>query len=154
MPKLLILASVTLLALASLAVACGGGNNNSSSGSSNRSSAGPDVAPAGNAPGVATVQDITLKAGETGAAYFINPKEIKLKPGQVKVTMTNDGPERPHNFVVRNLNGQGDLIMMDRLMPGQTANVSFAVVAGTYQFLCTLPGHADRGAQGTLVVAN
>ncbi|HLF78936.1 MAG TPA: plastocyanin/azurin family copper-binding protein [Dehalococcoidia bacterium] len=152
MRKLLILASVMLAFVAALAVACGGDDYKSSSGSS--SGAGADVAPTASGSAAGAVQDISLKTGENGQAYFFNPKEVKLKPGQVKVTITNDGPERPHNFVVKNLNGQGDLASMDRLNPGQSNSVTFTVVAGTYQFICSLPGHADRGAQGTLVVAN
>ena len=164
MRKLLILASVLVVFTAGFAVACGGDDDDSGA---SRSVAGPDTGSSGgdyyapstagstsSAPAAAGVQEIQLKAGESGQAYFMNPKEVKLKPGQVKVTMSNDGPERPHNFVVRNLNGQGDLVTSERLNPGQTGSITFAVVAGTYQFLCTLPGHADRGAQGTFVVAN
>ena len=157
MRKLLIVSTLILTFVAAAAVACGGGDSKSSSGYS-KSGTGSDVAPttapaAGASSG--SVQKVALKSGDSSQAYFITPSEVKLKPGQVEVTMTNDGPERPHNFVVRNLNGQGDLASMDRLNPGQSHSVTFTLAqAGTYQFLCTLPGHADRGAKGTLVVAN
>jgi plastocyanin len=155
--KLVILSTVFLALLATLAVACGGGDDNdSSSDSTSRSGAGADVAPANSGASggsAASVQEVALKTGENGQAYFFNPSEVKLKPGQVKVSVTNDGPERPHNFVVKNLNGSGDLAMLDRLNPGQSGSVTFQVAAGTYQFICSLPGHADRGAKGTLVVS-
>ena len=146
--RLLILSGVILTMVAAFAVACGGGSGSKSSSSK---SSGADVAPAAAS---AASQDVIMRAGETGQAYFFSQKEIKVKPGQVKVTLTNDGPERPHNFVIKNLNGQGDLASMDRLNPGQSNSVTFTLVAGTYQFICSLPGHADRGAQGTFVVAN
>jgi plastocyanin len=149
--KLLVLTIVILASVAALTVACGGSDSKSSS--DTKSGAGADVAPTAGA-GAGVVQEISLKTGETGQVYFFNPKEVKLKPGPVKVTITNDGPERPHNFVVKNLNGQGDLVGTDRMNPGTSSSVTFSVVAGTYQFICSLPGHADRGAQGTLVVAN
>jgi plastocyanin len=159
--RLLGICAVALIAVGALMAACGGGDDDDSSNASG-STAAPDVAPtraagpatSGASAGVPALQAVALKAGERGQEYYFSEKEIKLKPGQVKVTLTNDGPDRPHNFVVKNLDGNGDLVATDRVNPGASVEVSFAVVTGTYNFLCTLPGHADRGAKGTIVVAN
>ncbi len=152
MRKLLVISGVMLTLVAAFAVACGGSDDKPSP--SKPSGAGADIAPTAASSASTAIQEVTLKAGENGQTYFFSQKDIKVKPGQVKVTLTNDGPERPHNFVIKNLNGQGDLATMDRLNPGQSNSVTFTLAAGTYQFICSLPGHADRGAQGTFVVAN
>lgn len=152
--------------LAAVAVACGGGGSKSSS-SSAPSGKGPDVAatqPAASAPASAGtsapassaasgVQKVALKAGEDGEKYFFSQSQVNVKAGQVEVDLTNDGPNRPHNFVVKKLDGS-DLASMDRLNPGQSNSVTFTLSApGTYQFICSLPGHADRGAKGMFVVS-
>ena len=37
--------------------------------------------------------------------------------------------------------------------PGQTAKIRFVIdTPGTYRILCTIPGHAEAGMVGTLVV--
>lgn len=156
MRKLLVVSTLIFTFTVAIAIACGGDGNSSSrySKSGTGADVAPTAAPAASSPAGA-VQKVALKSGESGLGYFINPSEVKLKPGRIEVTMSNEGAERPHNFVVRNLSGQGDLASMDRLSPGQSNSVTFTLAqAGTYQFLCTLPGHADRGAKGTFVVAN
>jgi uncharacterized cupredoxin-like copper-binding protein len=54
---------------------------------------------------------------------------------------------------VKNLNGEGELFTSDRFENGQTGNFEFTVSQpGTYQILCVVRGHADRGQTGTLTV--
>jgi nitrite reductase (NO-forming) len=37
--------------------------------------------------------------------------------------------------------------------PGQTSSIRFVIDRpGTYRFLCTVPGHAEAGMTGTLIV--
>jgi uncharacterized cupredoxin-like copper-binding protein len=68
--------------------------------------------------------------------------------------MTNDGPERPHTFVVKNKSGDGDLFKSDRVPVGEPVTLEFSVMEeGTYEVYCSLPGHADRGQRGTLTVS-
>ncbi len=77
-----------------------------------------------------------------------------MRPGAVVVTMTNEGPERPHTFVVKNKSGDGDLAKTERVAQGQMATLEFNVTEeGTYEVYCNLPGHADRGQRGTLTVS-
>jgi uncharacterized cupredoxin-like copper-binding protein len=43
----------------------------------------------------------------------------------------------------------------DRIMPGQSGRLEFTIrEAGTYEYYCNLPGHADRGQKGTLTVTS
>ncbi|MGB8646497.1 MAG: cupredoxin domain-containing protein [Anaerolineae bacterium] len=111
-----------LVAVAALAVACGGGS--SSSGSS-------------------TV-DVTI----TGTDFKFDPATINAKAGQtVNVTFVNKG-QSAHTFVVKdaNVNIRADV--------GQTTKVTFTAPAkaGTYPITCDVPGHADQGMTGSLVV--
>ena len=92
----------------------------------------------------------TIRSGD----YFYEPKEFRARPGVITVTMTNDGPERPHTFNVKNRSGDGDLAKSERVNVGGTATLEFTIMEeGTYEVYCSLPGHADRGQRGTLTVS-
>jgi len=81
--------------------------------------------------------------------FEIVPGEVRIAAGEaVNMTVTNDGAA-PHDFTVP------DLGLRVVVSPGETATVGFtASVAGTYDTLCTVPGHAGAGMIGTLVVGN
>jgi nitrite reductase (NO-forming) len=79
-----------------------------------------------------------------------NPNTITVSPG-AKVTLNvNNVGGAAHNFTAPSLNvGQP----VD-LPSGKTTAVSFTApsAAGTYAFWCSLPGHAEAGMTGAVVV--
>jgi uncharacterized cupredoxin-like copper-binding protein len=79
--------------------------------------------------------------------FEIVPNEVRIDAGEaVNLTVTNRGAA-PHDFSVP------DLGIHVVVAPGQTATVGFsASVPGTYDTLCTVPGHAGAGMIGTFVV--
>ncbi len=85
--------------------------------------------------------DITLNDFE------IVPDVITVAAGEaVNLTVTNVGAA-PHDFSVP------DLGIHVVVAPGETATVGMtASVRGTYDTLCTIPGHASLGMVGTLTV--
>ena len=127
------------LAAAAL-VACGSGGDDSAAAPA---ATQPPAAPA------AVVSNITVRAGD----WFFEPNVYTVKAGTVKVTFNSVGPMFPHTFAVKNLNGEGELFTSDRVENGQTGSFEFRVTQpGTYQLLCVVRGHADRGQTGTLTV--
>ena len=140
---------VSLFAAASLAVAaCGGSDDKpaSNTSSTNSTTAGADT----------PAQVIDLVALENGQAYLFDKTELKVKPGKVTLRLTNKpDSQRPHTFDLKTKDGSDDIVKSDRAEPGKMIEISFTVTeTGTYNFLCLLPGHADRGQKGTLIVAN
>lgn len=159
----LIIALAAALTLAA-ASACGSDDDKDAGGTQNSTQAttaagAPPATQAGAATSAATQaagaantapQAITVKSGD----YFYEPKDIRVRPGKIVVTMPNEGPERPHTFTVKNKSGSGDLFKSERVNQGQTATLEFEIMEeGTYELYCNLPGHADRGQRGTLTVA-
>ncbi|MGH2587543.1 MAG: plastocyanin/azurin family copper-binding protein [Dehalococcoidia bacterium] len=165
----LFLGLTAAFALAAFAVACGS-DDDSDTTSSEGSAAATSVATTGassaasdpygaaspaaaatTAPQPAAPQAITVNAGD----YFYAPTDFQVRPGTVVVTMTNEGPERPHTFTIKNQTGDGDLFKSDRVpVGGEPVTLEFAVTEeGTYELYCNLPGHADRGQRGTLTVS-
>lgn len=125
---------------------CGGSDTASSTSTAN------EATPASAAAAVATPvppQVLEIRAGD----YFFEPKDVSVRTGAVRVTLSNSGPERPHTWVIKTLNGGGDLARTDRIAVGGSGTIEFTVSEpGTYEVYCSLPGHADRGQRGTLTV--
>ena len=114
-----------------------------------RTQAAAPAAAATTAPTPAGPQVIEIKSGD----YYFEPKDVAVRPGVIAVQFANAGPERPHTFVVKNKDGNGDLFKSDRVAVNQSATLEFTVSEeGTYELYCSLPGHADRGQVGTLTV--
>ena len=118
-----LLLALAIVAVASLVVACGGG------GSSGGGGGGESV--------TVTMTD-----------FKFDPATLNATPGQtINLTVVNKGQTR-HTFVLSDANVN---IGAD---PGQSATASFKAPAqaGTYKFQCDVPGHADQGMVGQLVV--
>jgi plastocyanin len=143
--KALVVGFVAVGAL--MVAACGGGDSkpSSSSGGSSSGSAGSDGPP----------QVIEITALENGQQYAFDKTELRVKPGAITVKLTNrPDSQRPHTFDVKTKDGKDDLVKSDRAEPGKSQEVTFTVTEeGSYQFICLLPGHADRGQKGTLIVS-
>ncbi len=161
MGKRLILGLLAGAALSAALTACGGGDDNTetrdaatpaaTSAAATGAGTSAPAAAATSAPATpAAPQAVTIKAGD----YFFDPKDFRVRPGTVTVTMTNEGPERPHTFVVKNRSGDGDLVKTERTNVNQSTTLEFTLMEeGTYEVYCNLPGHADRGQRGTLTVS-
>ncbi len=79
--------------------------------------------------------------------YAFAPVEADAGPGQ-ELAITNDGAIA-HSYVIVDL-GKGI-----ELVPGEddTLRLPDDVEPGTYRVLCDLPGHAEKGMVGSLVVS-
>jgi uncharacterized cupredoxin-like copper-binding protein len=90
--------------------------------------------------------------GETEVA--LNTVDLAFEPNEfaiaantdVTITITNEGVLE-HDFAVDDLGVQSEL-----LASGDTTTVTINAAPGTYEFHCTVPGHAQAGMVGTLTV--
>ena len=79
--------------------------------------------------------------------FAFNPNQFTIPANtDVQVTFTNSGA-LPHNFTCDGLN-----LKTDDVPAGGTAQLTINAAAGTYDFHCSIPGHADAGMVGTLTV--
>ncbi len=123
---------VTLLAALSFA-ACG-----SSGGSSSNSKCPPKADTRAAVNGA-----ITVCASE----YSFDVKTITAPPGPLTVTLINNG-SIGHTFTI---NGQPfNLVVSSH---GDTKTGTVTLPKGTYDFECTVPGHAQLGMKGQLVIS-
>jgi plastocyanin len=89
---------------------------------------------------------LQLAASETDLAF--DKTSLASKPG--KVTIDFDNPSALEHNVAIEQNGK-QIAISETLAKGKTS-VSADLAPGTYTYLCTIPGHAEAGMEGTLVV--
>jgi plastocyanin len=89
---------------------------------------------------------LQLAASETDLAF--DKTSLTSKPG--KVTIDFDNPAALEHNVAIEQNGK-QIAISETLAKGKTS-VSANLAPGIYTYLCTIPGHAEAGMEGTLTV--
>lgn len=100
------------------------------------------VQPAAKGPGS------TLKLAADPTAIAFDATKLTSKAGEVTIDFDNPAALE-HNVAIEE-NGK-EIAVSETITDGKTS-VSADLAAGTYTFLCTVPGHAEAGMQGTLTV--
>lgn len=98
--------------------------------------------------GIGGVNSIEIQG--TLREWAIDLSQQEVPAGKVTFTVSNEG-QFAHNFAVEDTTGViGKTPTFSKADGAQTLELELA--PGTYNIICTLPGHASRGQQTTLVV--
>ena len=90
----------------------------------------------------------TLKLAADPTQIAFDETSLTSKPG--KVTIDFDNPAAvEHNVAIEQ---GGKQIAISDTIAKATTSVTADLTPGTYTFLCTVPGHAEAGMEGTLTV--
>lgn len=134
---------ITLLLLSIALVACGGSERQS--GNQNN---------AANPPSVAQAQEAG-EVNETGATVNVIARDFEFlldsntaSAGTVTFVVTNEG-SMPHDFAI-DVGGERHQTAM--LQPGSSASLTVELQSGSYEYICTVPGHDILGMKGTFTV--
>jgi plastocyanin len=133
--------AITAVAIGAVGAGCGGddddGTSNSDSNTGTRTHA---TAPTQPPPAAAN----TIQVSGKEFSFNLSTKSV-AKPGNVTFDFKNVG-HVDHDF---SINGKTTPLTQ----PGGTANLTVDLTKkGTYHYLCTVPGHAAAGMQGTFTV--
>lgn len=90
----------------------------------------------------------TLQVEASANALAFNTTKLEAKAGKVTIDFTNPSAIA-HNVVIEE-NGK-ELSGFEPIAEGKESE-TVDLKPGTYTFLCTVPGHAAAGMEGTLVV--
>jgi len=90
----------------------------------------------------------TLKLAADPTQIAFDTTTLTSKPG--KVTIDFDNPSALEHDVAIEQGGK-QIAISETIAKGKTS-VSANLEPGTYTFLCTVPGHAEAGMEGTLTV--
>jgi len=97
--------------------------------------------------------DRAIDAGATQVAVTardlqFSPADVRVRAGAVVVVRFTNGDPVFHDWEVE---GLANVDAAGR--PGQTQQIRFRIeTPGTYRVICTVPGHAEAGMAGTLIV--
>jgi uncharacterized cupredoxin-like copper-binding protein len=114
---------------------------------------------ASRASGSGAVELVRITAGKPSELHFTVSKPAKLSAGTVRFTVKNAG-KAVHDFKVCTAPVMGAAAntcagkTTGMLKPGQTATLTIALAkGGTYEYLCSVPGHAAAGMKGLVTIA-
>lgn len=95
----------------------------------------------------ATAQEVKISLTE----WAITPSNVEVNAGRVKFIVTNEG-QFTHNvdFLIEGAGEAGKTKDFKSSENPQTLELDLK--PGTYNMICSITGHADRGMKGTLVV--
>jgi plastocyanin len=90
----------------------------------------------------------TLQLAASPTEIAFDKKALHSKPGKVTIDFTN--PSALEHDVAIEQNGK-QIVVSPLIAKGKTS-ISANLAPGEYTFLCTVPGHAEAGMEGTLTV--
>lgn len=100
-------------------------------------------------PIAATGGKLEIDADPSGALAFVSTRAM-APAGMLEVLSLNESPI-DHNIAISDRSGK--LLEEGAAVgTGGTSDLKVDLEPGTYEFLCTLPGHADGGMKGELKV--
>jgi plastocyanin len=100
----------------------------------------------GSKPGGGVATTLQLAADPTEIAF--DKTSLTANAGKVTIDFTNPAPLE-HDVAIDK--GGKTLAKSETIASGKTS-VSVVLKPGSYTFLCTVPGHAEAGMEGTLTV--
>jgi plastocyanin len=107
---------------------------------------GGEAPPAGEQPAAGAGSTLQLAADETAIAF--NKGSLSAEPGPVTIELDNPAPV-PHNVAIAE---GGEVLAESETVSGSRTSVSTELEPGSYEFVCTVPGHEEAGMKGTLEV--
>jgi mono/diheme cytochrome c family protein len=100
-----------------------------------------------NKPIAATGGKLEIDAAPSGALAFASTKATAA-PGPLEILSLNESPIQ-HNIAI---DDGGNVIEGNVVGTGGTSTLTANLKPGKYEFLCTVPGHAEGGMKGELTV--
>lgn len=94
--------------------------------------------------------EIRITSGIDGEEFFFNPETIQVNVSEtVKLVFDNKGTIA-HDFEIPDLE-----VVIQTTNAGNTGEITFVApsVAGSYDFICSIPGHKEAGMVGKLIVS-
>jgi plastocyanin len=90
----------------------------------------------------------TLKLAASPTELAFDTTELSSEPGEVTIDFENPAALE-HNVAIEK---EGEKIAESETIANGSTSVTANLAPGTYTFLCTIPGHAEAGMEGTLTV--
>jgi iron uptake system component EfeO len=89
------------------------------------------------------------KLSVAATEYAFAPATLTAPAGDIVFSVRNDGKEE-HEFEI--FKGTEVVDEVEDIAPGLSRDLSVKLDAGSYEYICKLPGHDEKGMKGTLTV--
>jgi len=90
------------------------------------------------------MQEVTVELTE----WALNPNTIRVKAGTIRFVVRNRGTIT-HGFEI---DGKEFEKKIEPFPAGQTRSLIVELPPGEYEIYCQVPGHKEKGMEGTLIV--
>jgi plastocyanin len=90
----------------------------------------------------------TLQLAASPTQLAFDKKSLASKPGKVTIDFENPAALQ-HDVAIEK---EGKIVAVSALIGEGKTSISANLAPGSYTFLCTVPGHAEAGMEGTLTV--
>lgn len=84
--------------------------------------------------------------------FEFEPRPLKAKAGKVRFLLLNRGTV-DHDFMIPSVMGAMEH-EKDLVKPGRSKTIEIELKPGTYEVICTIPGHQDAGMKVQLEVSS
>lgn len=142
--RALLLVVITVL-LTLLLVACGGGKKEAAQHSSGEHSASVAQA-SGPSSSSASEADATVNVVARDFEFILDSNSTAA--GTISFVITNEGA-MPHDFAITI---DGERYKSEMIKPGSAGSLTVELPTGSYEYICTIPGHDVLGMKGTFTV--
>jgi len=135
------------------ATGCGSSSSNSDIANpptTSKATTTPAAAPAPKETPAASAQTLNVASPATGALKF-DPATLTAKAGDVTINYKNPSPV-PHNLALLGTDGK-PLGTPTPVGANNGGSVTAKLAAGTYKYICEVPGHEQAGMVGELKVS-
>jgi plastocyanin len=137
-----LLIALSVLALASFALAACGDDSSDSTATSSAAETSSTEAPAGGG------ETVDFEADPSGALAFTET-EVTAKAGSDTIAFDNPSSEA-HNVAIED--ADGNVVAATDTISGDTTETTADLKPGTYTFFCEVDSHRQAGMEGTLTV--
>jgi plastocyanin len=117
-------------------------------GAAEKEGAGAAPKPKGKPEGGAKGPGGTLQLAASPTQLAFDKKSLASKPGKVTIDFENPAALQ-HDVAIEK---EGKIVAVSALIGEGKTSISANLAPGSYTFLCTVPGHAEAGMEGTLTV--
>lgn len=144
------LASLLVLALASIAFVACGGDDDSTTTTATETNGGAAAEGGEQAGGGAAAGGSTLAfEADPGGALAYTTTEASAKAGKVTIDFNNP-QSLTHDVVIED--SSGETVAQTDLIGKEETSTTANLKPGTDTFYCSVPGHREAGMEGTLTV--
>ena len=137
---------IATLMMAAILVGCGGGEKEAAQHDAGEHTSGEQSAGVAQQSASASAADTTVNVVARDFEFSLDSNSANA--GTISFVIANEG-SMPHDFAITI---DGERYKTEMIKPGSSGSLTVELPAGSYEYICTIPGHDVLGMKGTFTV--